>query len=63
MWEFAEGESSVIGSEVIPQLDKVRVGAVLEQVEDVLLRGAAVWAGVGFRVPCFRGVELSPEGA
>jgi hypothetical protein len=48
MWEFAEGESSVIGREVIPQFDEVRVRAVLEQVEDVLPRGAAVWAGVGF---------------
>ena len=62
MWEFANRESVVAPGKLLSHLDKVRVCAVLKQVEDVLPWGPTVWAGVGVGVPSFRSVELSPEG-
>ena len=53
----------MLSGKVSPQLDEVGVGTVLQQMENVLARKAAVWAGVGVGVPSFGGVQLAPEGS
>ena len=57
------GETFVLSCKILSHLDEVGVGAVFQQVENVLAREATVWAGVGIGVPSFGSVKLAPEGS
>ena len=53
----------MLSGKVFTQLDEVWVSAMLEEVENVLSREPAVWAGVDVGVPSFSGILLPPEGS